>query len=59
MGDDVLLLVGATGDGVGLLGRVIRPRTREGAFIWEVPDGSVGGVTTTQLTAMRALEGAV
>lgn len=56
MGDDVLLLAGRTAEGVGVLGRVIRPERAMGSYIWELPDGSAGGVATTQRLAMLALE---
>lgn len=56
MNDETLLLVGRTAAGATVLGRVIRPSRVAGAYIWESPDGSVGGVATTQLLAMRALE---
>lgn len=57
MSDETLLLVGRSDSGARtLLGRVIRPTRVAGSYIWESPDGSVGGVATTQLLAMRALE---
>lgn len=56
MGDPALLLVGRTATGAAVLGRVIRPDRAMGSYIWERADGSAGGVATTQLTAMRALE---